>query len=120
MLINLTNHPSALWDGRQKEAAERDFGKIVDVPFPTIQPEADEGEVNALVEEYARRIADLPKDGETYVHVMGEMTFTVAMVKRLMQQGITCVASTTERSVVDLAGGGKVVQFHFVRFRRYI
>ena len=37
MLINLSNHTSAMWDESQKKAALI-YGKLVDLPFPAIDP----------------------------------------------------------------------------------
>jgi hypothetical protein len=39
------------------------------------------------------------------VHLMGEMTFTFALVRKLQAAGIRCVASTTARDVVEEGGG---------------
>ena len=35
MLINFTNHPSALWSAEQKAAAQV-YGKVIDLAFPEI------------------------------------------------------------------------------------
>ena len=59
------------------------------------------------------------KEGETVVHVMGEMTFTYNMVNALKNVGITCLASTTERLVTMTSDGKKVSDFKFVQFREY-
>jgi CRISPR-associated Csx2 family protein len=120
MLINLTSHPSDRWDEKQKEAARIAYGDIVDIPFPTIQPETDEEYVTSLVDDYMDKIKSTANGKSYAVHVMGEMTFTVAMVERLMAVGIDCVASTTERIVEDLPDGRKLTKFDFVRFRHYI
>ena len=37
MFINLTNHPSATWSEEQLKAA-RQYGEIVDLHFPIIEP----------------------------------------------------------------------------------
>jgi len=120
MLINLTNHPSCKWDQKQTETAERQYGEIVDIPFPIIMPEANETQVNTLVDECIEKINKIGKGRSFTVHVMGEMTFTVSMVKRLQAEGVTCIASTTERKVTELTDGKRVTQFNFVQFRRYM
>ena len=51
ILINLTNHPSHLWDEKQMEASKA-YGKILDMPFPAIDPYADEGYIALLADEY--------------------------------------------------------------------
>lgn len=41
MLINFTNHPSALWSAEQKAAAQV-YGKVIDLAFPAIDPATNE------------------------------------------------------------------------------
>lgn len=120
MLINLTNHPSSLWDERQLKAAEL-FGKCIDVPFPVIDPNAGREEIEALADRYMEQIIELAKekDTKTTVHLMGEMTFLYSLVNKLRDRGIKTVASTTERISIDLGNGTKKTEFTFVRFRDY-
>ncbi|OJV38777.1 MAG: hypothetical protein BGO29_14145 [Bacteroidales bacterium 36-12] len=121
MLINLSNHPSTLWCDKQTQAAKQ-FGKCVDLPFPKILSDGDEVYIADLVEEYYQKIMELLSDTDIKnitVHLMGEMTFTYALVKRLTIDGIRCIASTTERNVVEYGNGQKESQFQFVRFREY-
>ncbi|MBQ8702266.1 MAG: CRISPR-associated protein [Prevotella sp.] len=116
MFINLTNHPSSGWSQEQREAA-RQYGEIVDISFPIIEPYFTKAEVEELADITVETIKNL--DANPVVHVMGEMTFTYAIVVRLKSQGITCVASTTERLVKILPDGKKVSEFKFVQFREY-
>jgi chitinase len=122
MLINFSNHPSAFWSAEQTEAAEKQFGKIVDLPFPAVNPAGDEDYIQALAEEFlqkVRGIAGLARnDGSVVIHIMGEQTFTTAMVRLLQTYGFTCVASTTER-VAKEENGVKTSEFRFVMFREY-
>lgn len=118
MLINLSNHPSDLWEGKQLEAAGQ-FGEIVDIPFPQVGPEASHEDILALAEECVHAIEEKAQDAEITVHVMGEMTLTYAIVARLKEMGIPCVASTTERHVELNDDGTKTSEFCFVRFREY-
>jgi hypothetical protein len=53
------------------------------------------------------------------VHIMGELTFTCAMVVLLRALNISCIVSTTHRNVIDDADGKKIVTFSFVQFREY-
>lgn len=117
MFINLSNHPSSKWSAEQYSAAAA-FGPVVDMPFPTINPHSTTEEITSLAEQYASRIAEGRGDEPLTVHVMGEMTFTYHLVRLLKRQGIDCVASTTERVVVDV-DGAKASQFSFVQFRHY-
>src|SRR5574344_2175545 len=119
MLINLSNHPSALWPSEQLEAANSIYHDIVDIVFPSISPEIDEIGINHLVDNYIQIINGITEGRNYEVHVMGEMTFTLLIVKRLQEKGITCIASTTERKVTEMADGKRITQFNFVRFRKY-
>lgn len=120
MFINFTNHPSSVWENSQIEAAKV-FGPIVDMQFPPIDEYGDEQYIAGLVSQYVSMIKDLsPISEDTIVHIMGEMTFTCAMVNKLQQNGYICVASTTGRNVTLLDDGSKKVIFQFIRFRRYL
>lgn len=119
LFLNLTNHPSALWRNRQLEAA-RTYGEIIDMPFPMIDETDDETCISALADEYLQKILDLAKDKNVTVHLMGELTFTFALLKRLQEHGIPCVASTSKRIVKEETAERKgEVIFQFERFRRY-
>ena len=116
MFINLTNHPSSGWGKEQLEAALK-FGEVVDLSFPNIEPSFTFEEIQDLADSV---VAGILKFGEKpVVHVMGEMTFTYAVVFRLKALGIKCVASTTERNTVITPDGEKVSLFKFVQFRYY-
>lgn len=117
MFINLTNHPFELWDEKQQEEA-RKYGEVEDLTFPVVLPEASSDEVQKLAETYAAFIAKKAACEPVVVHVMGEMTFTYAIVSQLKAMNITCLASTTERNTV-MIDGKKVSEFKFVRFREY-
>lgn len=118
MFINLSNHPSSKWSEAQTEAANR-YGDIVDLPFPQVHPDGDEAYIANLVDEYVPKVLAMGNPVELMVHVMGEMTFTFAIVSKLMAAGATCVASTTERITCQHPDGRKESVFRFVRFRQY-
>lgn len=117
MFINLTNHPSSGWSEEQLEAA-RQYGEIVDLSFPIIEPTFTKDDILLLVKECTDAIM-IMKDGNTVVHVMGEMTFTYNLVNALKETGIVCLASTTERIVKMTPDGKKISEFKFVQFREY-
>ena len=116
IFINLTNHPSTGWSKEQLKAAQQ-YGEIVDISFPVIEPFFTKAEVEDLATVTVDGIKDL--DENPVVHVMGEMTFTYAVVSRLKALSITCVASTTERLFKMMPDGKKVSEFKFVQFREY-
>ncbi len=115
MLLNLSNHPSPKWPQNQIVAALALYGEIIDLPFPQISPHLDSDALDMLVEQFELQIR---KIDPTVVHIMGEMTFTFRLVKKLMDKGIFCIASTTER-ISDVQNGIKSSVFQFVQFRRY-
>lgn len=118
MFINFSNHPSDKWPANQLQAAHQ-YGEIVDLPFPNINPEADEKYITDLANKYAVKIEKLSAHHKVIVHVMGEMNFLYSFVKRMRAQGIVCVASTTKRIVRELSGDRKESFFQFVQFRMY-
>lgn len=124
MLINLSNHPSDIWDREQKSTAEKQFGIIRDLPFPDVDPMADENEINSLANRLVKRCREIleaqPSSLTHAVHVMGEMTLTFAVVKKLQKHHIQCVASTTQRIVSMHDKNQKSSSFKFCRFRNYL
>lgn len=117
MFINLTNHPSDRWSEEQLKAACQ-YGDIVDLSFPIIEPIFTKEDIMFLVKECTATILGL-MEGNTVVHVMGEMTFTYNIVNALKEKGIMCLASTTERNTVMMPDGKKISEFKFVQFREY-
>lgn len=118
MLVNFSNHPSRYWDCRQKEAS-RIYGKLIDMPFPQIAPNATDEELQMLAKIYVQRITSLADFPTITVHIMGEMTFAFMVVEKLKELGIKCIASTTERITSYSEDGTKLSEFSFVKFREY-
>ncbi len=121
MLINLTNHPLSIWDKKQIKTANKLYGKIQDLPFPAISPDADEKRVYALTIEYAKNVKKIisqSTDTNNAVHIMGELTFTFNLVQLLKTENIQCIASTSKRNVVQTENK-KQTEFNFVKFRDY-
>ena len=116
MLLNLSNHPSNNWPPNQTDAAISLFQKIVDLPFPQIPPQINAPELDLLVDEFEIKIR---KADPTAIHIMGELTFTHRLVIRLKAIGYRCIASTTERLVIEDGNGNKTSTFKFVQFRDY-
>lgn len=119
MLINLSNHPLSNWSEPQKKTARDQFGQVTDLPFPAINPAGDETYIRELVAEYLLKVQTISQGTSSVaIHIMGEMTFTFAMVIALQKYGYACVASTTERITVE-QGGIKNSEFRFLKFREY-
>lgn len=128
MLINLTNHPSDKWSEKQKQSAVEEYGFVLDMPFPQIDPHADTADIEKLAHKYLDRCrgefdtANIPVDQQAYneaVHIMGELTFVYAFAKSAAAAEIACVASTTKRTVLEERDGRKTTHFEFIRFRAY-
>ena len=117
LFINLSNHPSKLWGEKQIAEAQK-YGTIKDIPFPSISPGASNEEMEKMADTMVNEILKKAENTVVTVHVMGEMTFTYALVSRLKAEGVTCVASTTER-IAEEKDGVKTSEFKFVRFREY-
>lgn len=127
MLINLSNHPLSKWSEKQRQAAEGQFGKIVDLPFPIVPTDAALDKVIQLVEAKVEKCMKIlvekqgisRNENQDAVHIMGEMTFVYQFVNKMSEQGILCVASTTERIAEEKPDGTKWSRFEFVQFRPY-
>lgn len=115
MLLNLSNHPSKLWADKQHTIALEKYHKILDIPFPIIDPNMNDTALDNLVADYEQKIINLHPIA---IHIMGEMTFVYRLVSRLKPLGIECIASTTER-IVQEQEGIKTSFFNFVQFRNY-
>lgn len=119
MLINLSNHPSSKWSESQLQAATS-YGEFIDLPFPAVDPSGDETYIEKLAEEYVDKVIQISKGKKATVHLMGEMTLTFAILCRLQEKQIVCIASTSHRIVKDESPGRKgEVIFQFERFRKY-
>jgi CRISPR-associated protein Csx16 len=118
VFVNLSNHPSASWEAAQREAARKFAPQIRDWPFPAVQPEAPAAEIADLADRLARQLlAEVP--GATHVMVQGEFTLAHALVRKLQQRGVVCLAATTRRELLEDYGAVKTTRFAFVRFREY-
>ena len=123
MLVNFSNHPSKHWSQEQLDAAH-EYGEVIDEPFPSVPPDADEEEINMMANACVLKLVGMMShtphtEKPSAVHIMGEMTLTFATVKRLAKHGINCLASTTRREVTFDKDGNKVATFQFVKFRKY-
>ncbi|MCX7986299.1 MAG: CRISPR-associated protein [Bacteroidales bacterium] len=119
MLLNLSNHPSSSWPEVQIQQAKIQFGEVVDMEFPAIDPAGDEQYIINLANEYFSKIKELTNQHpKLTVHLMGELTFSFALASLLYKHNIPCVASTSKRNVV-MINQTKIAEFSFVRFRSY-
>jgi len=104
----------------QINKALEQFGEVMDMPFPVINPEGDEMYIKDMAHTYLQRILAMrDRYPDLTVHIMGELTFCYALVRLLKKNRIACVASTTTRKVIIANNSKKVSEFEFVRFRYY-
>ena len=121
MLLNLSNHPIKYWEPSQIKAAKTSFVSIIDLTFPVVPPEVDSDIILELARKYFNKCINIIKkysDEPNAVHVMGEMTFSFAIVSLLMKENILCLASTTDRNT-SMIDDAKISKFKFVKFRKY-
>ena len=93
VFINCSNHPSETWCAEQKKAAE-EYGRIVDIRFPEVDP----GWTNAQVNAEAERICgEIDQYDAAAVMCQGEFTLTYAVISRLKEKGTTVLAACSRR-----------------------
>ena len=112
--VNFSNHPSFLWEIGQREAA-LEYGEIVDVPFPDVDPAGDEEYIHFLAEESIARIMEY---SPAAVLCQGEFCLAYQVTSMLLEQEILVVAACSKRIVREERNRKEVV-FEFRRFRRY-
>jgi len=80
MLINLSNHPSVSWSKKQTNAAINQFGKIVDFPFPKVDPEFGLDEVQDLAQKIFSQVLEKYGNQEVKIHLMGELSLVYQLL----------------------------------------
>jgi hypothetical protein len=124
LFINYSNHPTSKWGEDQLNAAKEMADRVVDEPFPQINPEATEFDVVDLAKSEINRFFQTYSGYEELViHIAGEMTFVayfVSQINKWWAANAICITSTTKRDVVENEDGSKIVKFKFVRFRQYL
>lgn len=117
--INFSNHPSERWSAEQLAAA-REYGDVVDIPFPNILPAATEEDIARLGDEYVRKILDMSPSA---VMCQGEFTFSYYVISALLAQNINVLSACSDRVVREVQEAPDVVrkisEFKFVGFRKY-
>ncbi len=116
--INISNHPSSGWDACQLDEAKT-YGEVVDYLFPDVTPDKSHEDIQLLAKSTVDEIVSKWGNGKLTVHLMGEMTFTYALIHMLKERGIHVLASTTKRNVEEGSNGKKTSFFQFIKFREY-
>ena len=118
MFINFSNHPSSLWSPEQRDAAE-EYGEIIDLKFPIIDPSAPSFDIRKMACQYADMIIARSPD---VVMCQGEFTLAYNVIHELKKAGIMVVAACSERKTVDTYENGETERisiFEFKQFREY-
>lgn len=124
MFINFSNHPSKGWSENQRTAA-RQYGEIIDIQFPNVEPLATEQQMISLATGYVEEIIQhIGAEENSIVMCQGEFTLTFMVVCALLSRDINVVSAVSERQVIqEVTEGGiteKKVIFEFKGFRKYI
>jgi hypothetical protein len=119
MFINLSNHPSEMWDEQQRAKAQ-EYGRIEDMAFPDVPAQCSAIELDAMADRIAHQVLEKQPD---CVMCQGEFTLTYRVITRLKGKGVIVVAACSERKCEEqVLGDGtvrKVSKFQFRQFRRY-
>ena len=117
--VNFSNHPSALWEKKQREDAER-YGQIVDYPFPSVDAEAGTEQILQLAE---MCVGEILKRDPAAVMCQGEFTLVYAVVLKLKAADVSCLAACSRRVVMERkmedGTSRKESVFEYVKFREY-
>lgn len=119
MFLNFTNHPSNTWNVLQQSKA-KEFGEIIDIPFPNISYDLSEEELNKMADAYVEKITSIQPNA---VLCQGEMVFTHLMVNKLKAQGLNVLAAMSDRVTKEIKLGDRTLktsEFTFLGFRKYV
>lgn len=114
IFINFTNHPSDKWGKEQMDGASA-YGKVIDIPFPAVDPGATREEIIELASGY---IDEIMKHHPIAVLCQGEFTLCYSVISGLKAHGVVVLAACSRRLVVETEEG-KIVRFVFEGFREY-
>lgn len=118
MFINFSNHPSTKW-GTEQLAAAKEYGEVVDMAFPNVNPSASTQQIHELAKSYVDKMLEMQP---ACVLCQGEFCICFAVISELKKNGIKVVAACSERKVEEKKVGNdteKVSYFSFVQFREY-
>ena len=103
----------------QKKAAE-EYGRIVDIRFPEVDPAWTAEQVKTEADRICREI---DKYSVGAVMCQGEFTLTYSIVSRLKKKGITVLAACSRRRTEEILNDDGTIQkkviFSFEGFREF-
>lgn len=112
--VNFSNHPSEKWCDAQRKAAE-EYGNIVDIAFPSVNPTLNKDGVRELAEQYTSIIV---MHKPAAVLCQGEFTLCFAVINMLKEKSVPVFAACSKR-IVEETAKGKISIFEFEQFREY-
>lgn len=119
MFVNFSNHPSSLWSENQRKEAEK-YGEIVDLKFPSVNPDDSRDNLIRLAECYIQQIL---KFKPQCVMCQGEMGLVYHVVRKLKEEDVKVVAACSHRMVEETIDADnnsvKSSKFAFIQFREY-
>lgn len=92
-----------------------EYGEIVDIPFPPVDPRGDESYIDGLAGQCVRQILQYHPYA---VLCQGEFCLAYQVITRLREEGIQVLAACSER-IVKEEGQKKEIVFVFEQFRKY-
>lgn len=117
--VNFSNHASKNWCEEQINAAKQ-WGTIVDIPFPAVDPRCSSKDLDLLAEECMKQILAY---APAAVMCQGEFSLVYKLVNRLHEYKIPVYAACSERNVIEVKNEDgtttKQAVFAFVQFREY-
>lgn len=120
MFLNVSNHPWAMWSEEQKKAALQ-WGRIEEIPFPTVPSGASAQEIRTLAK---RLVEEISLKMPEAVMCQGEFTLSYAVIRELKRRGLVVLAACTQRKTVEtVLEDGKTEKrsvFQFQGFREYV
>lgn len=114
VFINFTNHPVVTWSEEQRKAAEQ-YGKIVDIPFPGVDPKSEKKDIMKLAE---AAVDEITRMNPNAVLCQGEFCLAYQVIRKLQEKGFLVFAACSERKAIENKRG-KTVIFEFEQFREY-
>ena len=98
----------------------KEFGEIIDLPFPFIEPTSTSKHIDAMVENYYLKVKEYKNP---VVMLMGEFVFTFRLITKLKKDKIKVLSARSKREVQEeVQDDGSVVKksvFQFIDFIEY-
>ena len=98
-----------------RELQAEEYGSIVDIPFPVVNPKGDTEYIVQLANDCVEKIM---RQQPRAVLCQGEFSLAFHVITELKKRNVKVLAACSERSV-ETNGNKKQVIFEFEQFREY-